>query len=239
MKSRLASRNSSSTVSMRFSVSGPVSSIFCVPSGLAQRVQHAARAERFLNSRVLRVVRVLRLLLGVEVVEVAEELVEAVRRRQELVPVAEVVLAELPGHVAERLQEIGDGRVLGLQPSLAPGSPTLVSPVRIGDWPVMKAARPAVQLCWPYQSVKRAPFGRDAVDVRRAVAHHPVVVAAGVEPADVVAPDDEDVRLFRHEGLLVGLPIWRRGPASSCAGISHFSAKAELTGAGAMTGIVI
>ena len=30
-------------------------------------------------------------------------------------------------------------------------------PVRIGDWPVMNAARPAVQLCWPYQSVKFAP----------------------------------------------------------------------------------
>jgi hypothetical protein len=39
----------------------------------------------------------------------------------------------------------------------APGSPTLVSPVRIGDWPVMKAARPAVHYCWPYQSVKSAP----------------------------------------------------------------------------------
>ena len=42
-------------------------------------------------------------------------------------------------------------------PSGAPGKPTLVRPVRIGDWPVMKAARPAVQLCWPYQSVKIAP----------------------------------------------------------------------------------
>jgi hypothetical protein len=44
-----------------------------------------------------------------------------------------------------------------LSPSFAPGSPTFVSPVRIGDWPVMKAARPAVQLCWPYQSVNIAP----------------------------------------------------------------------------------
>jgi hypothetical protein len=31
----------------------------------------------------------------------------------------------------------------------APGMPTLVSPVRIGFCPVMNAARPAVQLCWP------------------------------------------------------------------------------------------
>ena len=42
-------------------------------------------------------------------------------------------------------------------PSGAPGRPTLVRPVRIGDCPVMNAARPAVQLCWPYQSVNIAP----------------------------------------------------------------------------------
>ena len=29
--------------------------------------------------------------------------------------------------------------------------------MRNGDWPVMNAARPAVQLCWPYQSVNSAP----------------------------------------------------------------------------------
>ena len=80
-------------------------------------------------------------------------------------------------------------------PSGAPGRPTLVRPVRIGDWPVMKAARPAVQLCWPYQSVNSAPSLGDAVDVGRPVAHHAAVVGADVEPADVVAPDDEDVGL--------------------------------------------
>ena len=78
-------------------------------------VQHAARAELLLELGVLRVVRVLRLLLRVQVVEVAEELVEAVRRGQELVAVAEVVLAELAGDVAQRLQQVGDGRVFGLQ----------------------------------------------------------------------------------------------------------------------------
>ena len=34
-----------------------------------------------------------------------------------------------------------------IRPTSAPGIPTLVKPVRIGFWPVMKAARPAVQLC--------------------------------------------------------------------------------------------
>ena len=36
MNLRLASRNSSSTVRMRSTVKGPVFSIFCVPSALAQ-----------------------------------------------------------------------------------------------------------------------------------------------------------------------------------------------------------
>ena len=34
-----------------------------------------------------------------------------------------------------------------LNPSVAPGIPTFVSPVRMGDCPVINAARPAVQLC--------------------------------------------------------------------------------------------
>ena len=45
----------------------------------------------------------------------------------------------------------------GCRPRSAPGRPTFVRPVRIGDWPVMNAARPAVQLCCPYQSVKLQP----------------------------------------------------------------------------------
>jgi hypothetical protein len=76
-------------------------------------VDHAARPEALPELRALRVVGVLRLLLGVQVVEVAEELVEAVVRRQELVLVAEVVLAELSGGIAERLQDLRDARIRG------------------------------------------------------------------------------------------------------------------------------
>ena len=93
--------------------------------GVGPGVEHAARPELLLELGVLRIVRILRLLLGVQVVEVAEELVEAVRGRQELVAVAEVVLAELAGDVAERLQHVGDGRVFGLQPEVGAGQPDL------------------------------------------------------------------------------------------------------------------
>ena len=65
--------------------------------------QDAARAELGAIGRVLGIVRQLRLFLGVEVVEVAEELIEAVHGRQRFVAVADVVLAELAGGIAEVL----------------------------------------------------------------------------------------------------------------------------------------
>src|SRR5689334_20697234 len=53
----------------------------------------------------------LRLVLCIEVIEVAEELIEAMHRREELVRVAEVVLAELPRGIAERLEQLGERRI--------------------------------------------------------------------------------------------------------------------------------
>ena len=58
-------------------------------------------------------------------IEVAEELVEAMLRRQHLVAVAEVVLAELAGDVALRLEQVGDGRVFRLQAFGRAGQPDL------------------------------------------------------------------------------------------------------------------
>ena len=85
-------------------------------------------------------------------------------------------------------------------PTSAPGTPTFVSPVRIGDCPVMKAARPAVQLCCPYQLMNIGALFADAVDVRRLEAQHAAVVDAGVPPADVVAHDHQDVGLLGLRG---------------------------------------
>jgi hypothetical protein len=90
-------------------------------------VEHAARAELRLELRALGIVRVLGLLLGVQVVEVPEELVEPVDGREELVAVAQVVLAELAGRVALGLQQVRDRRVCGVEPFGAPGRPTLRS----------------------------------------------------------------------------------------------------------------
>ena len=110
-------------------------------------VHHAARSVPRKECRVFRVVRQFRFFLGVQVVEVAVELVEAVHSGKELVAVAKMVLAELSGCIAERLEQLGNRRVFLLQPERGAGKPTLVIPVRKPDCPVMNDARPAVQLC--------------------------------------------------------------------------------------------
>ena len=91
-------------------------------------VQHAAGPVFLLEvGEVLRVriVHFLGFFLGVQVIQVAEELVEAVHRRQVLVAVTEVVLAELAGAIAERLERLGDSDVLGLEAQLRAGKTDL------------------------------------------------------------------------------------------------------------------
>src|SRR5437773_7659911 len=61
----------------------------------------------------------------------------------------------------------------------------------------MNAARPAVQLCCPYQPVKSAPLFREWLDVRRLVAHPALIVRADIPIPDVVTPYDEDVGFLR------------------------------------------
>jgi len=65
----------------------------------------------------------------VEVIEVAKELIESVHGRQELVAVAQVVLAELAGGIAHRLE--GPMRSWAPAPACRPwlpAWPTVVSP---------------------------------------------------------------------------------------------------------------
>ena len=54
-------------------------------------------------------------------VQIAEELIEAVRAGKIIVEVAEMVLAELAGGVAHRLQRRGNGRRLRRKANIGPG----------------------------------------------------------------------------------------------------------------------
>jgi hypothetical protein len=58
----------------------------------------------------------------------------------------------------------------------------------------MKEARPAVALLTVGVGEDSA-LSRDTVDVGRAIPHHPHGVGADLWNADIVAEDDEDIRL--------------------------------------------
>jgi len=59
------------------------------------------------------------------VIEIAKELIEAMHRGQKLVAVAKMILAELPGHIAEGFQQIGQCWVLLRQPFFRSWKPDL------------------------------------------------------------------------------------------------------------------
>ena len=205
---------------MRLVVSGPVSLIFCLPT-LPQRGitvgSSLSVAQEWMTPRglmflrklgeiLLRIVVVhLRLFLGIEVIEVAEELVEAVIGRQHVVQVAEVVLAELPGRVALVLQRRRDRDDLLVHADRRRRNADLRQPGAQHALPGDEGrAAGGARLLAVGVGEQHALLG-DAVDVGRLVAHQPVRVAAQVRDADVVAPDDEDVRLL-VAGLALGLP---------------------------------
>ena len=180
------------------------------PPAVGPGVEDAPRAEPLPEGRVNGIILVLGLFLGVEVVEVAEELVEAVRGGKELVLVAEVVLAELAGGVPERFQQLRDGRVLGLEPDVGAGHPDLgqAGPDRVLARDERGAPGRAALLAVVVG--EGDPLVRDAVDVGRPVAHLAPVVVADVPPADVVAPQDQDVwPLGCHAPLQIGTSLRR------------------------------
>src|SRR4051812_28367358 len=115
------------------------------------------------------------------------------RRRQMLIEVAEMVLTELRGHVALRLEELRDRYVAGLEPFLRTGQADLEQSRAEAHLARDKAraAGGAALLAIPIS--KHRAFLGDAIDVGRFVTHHAVVVATRVPVADVVPPDHEDV----------------------------------------------
>jgi hypothetical protein len=155
-----------------------------------------ARPELRSELGMLRVVLVLGFLFGIEVVEVAEELVEAMRRWQELVAVAEVVLAELAGHVALRFQQLRDGRVFLLQSLWRAGQTNLRQAGPEGNLASEERRAPGSTALLAVVVGEDRTFPGDAIDVRRRVANHAAAIGTHIEDADVVTEDDQDVGLF-------------------------------------------
>ena len=141
-------------------------------------------------------------------VEVSEKLVEAVVRREVLVLVAEVVLTELPGRISSCLEQLCDGRVLARNAPVGTRHADFrksCAKHRLAE-NERRTTRGAALLAVVVG--EDHAFLRDAVDVRRAVAHQSHRVGADVRLADVVTPDNEDVwhvAVLRGRNCVIGL----------------------------------
>ena len=131
----------------------------------------------------------------VEVIEIAPEFLEAVRGRQRVGVVAQMVLAELAGVVAEIEQELGERRRAGPQIGRAAGELRRdhagAQRMHAGEEGI--APRRAALLGVVVGELRA--FLPDAVDVGRFADHQAAMIDARLHPADVIAHDEEDVGL--------------------------------------------
>ncbi len=167
-------------------------------------VYDVARTEVGEELRSLRIVRIIRFFHGVEVVENAIEFVEAMHRGKVFIAVTKVVLADLRCCITVRLEQFGDRRILVLQTLLGGGHPYFQqtgAERRLSQDKRGTSSRAG--LLSVIVGEQRALFG-DAIDVRRASAHHPAMVGADIPDADIVAHDDNDVRALLRRLRLRG-----------------------------------
>ncbi len=134
-------------------------------------------------------------------VEVAPVFLEAVCRWQGIGVVAQVVLAELAGGVAEIDQELGERRRTGPQIGRAAGQlrrdHARAQRIHSGEEGIAPGGA-ALHGNIVHEDCALLP---DAVDVGRFADHQAAMVDARLHPADVIAHDEQDVGL----GLLLGL----------------------------------
>jgi hypothetical protein len=166
-----------------------------------------ARAEGLVEVRkiLLRgIVGLLRILFGVEMVEVPEEFIEAMIRRQHMVQVTEVVLAELPGGIALIFEERRNGHAFVRHAYRRGGNPDLGQAGAIHTLPrdEGRSARRAGLLAVGIG--EQHAFLGDAIDVRRAIAHQPMCVATQIRLADVIAPDHQNIGLVDGHPCALG-----------------------------------
>ena len=183
--------------------SGPSSTIRCLPT-LPQRGMHGGVvrvggeamhqvARAVFVDPVLRVVEPIRIRHRVEVIEVAEEFVEAVHGRQVFVQIAEMILAELSGGVAERFEHGGGRDRLVGDADIGAGLADRRHAGAQRNLPGDEVGASGGAACLRVVVGKAHAFGGELVEVRRLARHDALVIGADIEPADIVTHDDEDV----------------------------------------------
>ncbi len=156
---------------------------------ISVRMNNTPGAELLAKCWILWVVDIFRLVLGVEVVQVAEELVEAVIGGQVLIAVTQVILAELAGGIAVIFQQAGKCRVFFAHTFFRAGKPNLGQAGTKGRLAGNKRSAPGGAALLTVPVGEHGALIGDPVDIGCLVSHHPVVVGADIEPANIVAPN--------------------------------------------------
>src|SRR5262249_34582557 len=106
-----------------------------------------------------------------------------------------MVLAKLAGGIAEWLEQFGDRRVPSLQSNSRGGNAYFGKPgaerALAGD----EGRTPSGAALLGVIVGEHHSFAADAVDIRRPIAHQTERIGADIGLADIIAEDDEDVRL--------------------------------------------
>src|ERR1700730_5649425 len=122
-------------------------------------------------------------------VEITIEFVKAVHSWEELVAVTQMVLTELTGSVAQRLEQFGDRRGFLLQALRRAWQADLgvAGSEHALSREECRSAGGAALLAVVIR--EHHPLARDAVDIRSTKTHQTVGVRADVRLPDIVAPD--------------------------------------------------
>ena len=114
---------------------------------------------------------------------------------QVFVFVAEVILAKLPGRIAERLERSGNCARLFRHSDVGAGLTDGCQPSSQRKFASDEIRAPCCATRFRIVVGKDHPFGRKLVEARRFAGHHAAMIGADIEPADVIAHDDENIRL--------------------------------------------
>jgi hypothetical protein len=123
-----------------------------------------------------------------------------------------MILPELTGCIAERFEELGNGRVFSLQTDGRGGHADLREPRTVHALAGDEGRAPGRATLFAIGIGEPHAFFSETIDVGRAISHEPVAVTAQVRDSDVVAPDDEDVRfvgLWHQRAPLRSLTVCR------------------------------
>ena len=109
-----------------------------------------------------------------------------------------MVLAKLSGSITQRLEQLGNSGILRRETDIGAGHTDLSQTGAVGALPGDESRPAGGTALLPVGIGELHAFMGDAINIGGAVAHQAVAVAAQVGDADVISPDDQDIRFLRH-----------------------------------------